>query len=762
MRAVLSYAFARARVRRGRQALAVVGIIAAAAMLGASVTVADSLHGGFTRTAHRADLPDVLATFAPLQRRRVSDAVSTLANIRSASYVLEQPGVHLSAGDNYTGHAKLIGVGDGRHGYAIVAGHDVERTGQAVIEAGLARSWHLRVGDRIGVENAQSDELRVVGIAVPPDTVAFPLTNGPRIYVSYPDARGVVGVAPGVVNGANLWLVDPGLVDTTLAQARAASFGVAGLTFVTRTGIQLLVGQAAGIVIAVLVAFSLIALVVACAMLAASAAAEVQRRFAALGLLRAVGVSARTLVAAAAVEATAVALPAGTLGVIAGWLAVHGATDRLLESLNQLPPGSSLWLLLVAAILGLTLLVVGATCWPVWRATRRPTVEVLRGGDVAGARRRIPLPAALPLLGLHLLLRRPARTAATIAVVGFAVSVVLAMLSIASVLENLDRQPLSVGKRYQLLVDAPPTQLPRIARLPQVEAATPYYSVEAADSFSLDEPFTLVAFGAPPSGYEAPPLSAGHRVRSADEVEVGLGLAQALGLEPGGELAAQLPDGRELRYRVAGIVDAIEDQGRVAYVEDALLLAAEPRLAGQIAVRLRPGASAAAVTSALARSGEQTTSSGGIAGQSVQGWAARSSGFLGILVGLLRSIAVLDAVVCLYAVGQALALTAQERRRALAILRAQGAGRLHLFTVFAVAAGSLVVMAGALAAVLERWALAPELARLAASYVVLALGAGAGLIGLTFAGLLAGGAFVAALLVRLVARQPVVVGLRED
>jgi hypothetical protein len=387
---------------------------------------------------------------------------------------------------------------------------------------------------------------------------------------------------------------------------------------------------------------------------------------------------------------------------------------------------------------------------------------VLRGGDVGSSARRLPLPSALPLLGLRLVLARPARAAATVAVVGFAVSVVLAILAIATVLQSLDKQPLSVGKRYQLLVDAPPSQLPRVERLPQVAAATPFYSVDVADSFALDEPFTLDAFGAPPPGYEAPPLVSGHLARRPDEAEVGLGLAQSLGLHPGGVLAAQLPDGREVRFRVAGIVQALEDQGRIAYVEAAPLLAAEPELSGEIAVKLRPGASAAAVTDALARRGESTSNSGGIAGQSVQGWAARSSGFIGILVALLRSVAVLDAGVCLYAIGQALALVAQERRRALAVVRAQGAGRIHLFAVFGVAAGFLVLLAWGLAALLERWAVAPGVARLAASYVVLALSAGGRLLAYTLAGLLAGAALVAALLVRVVARQPVVAGLRED
>jgi ABC-type lipoprotein release transport system permease subunit len=839
VRAVLAYAWARARAHRGRQVLALLGVVAAAAMVGASVTIAATLNGGFDRTAQRAGLPDVLATFSPLPRTQVAHVVSRLANVGSAAYVLQHGGVSLFAssgavrhggfsdGGNYNDndHGKLFGVGPGRHGYAIVAGHDIDGRGQAVIEAGLARAWQLRVGDRIGVDYSGSEEsLRIVGLAVPPDIVAYPLTKGPRVYTSYEDARQILGYAPGTVNGVNLWLADPRLVDVTLAQARSASFGVAGLQLVTRTGLKLLIGQAAGIVIAVVVAFSLIALLVACVMLSASAAAEMQRRLTAVGLLRAVGVSARTLVAAAAVEATAFTLPAVTLGVLGGWLAVQGSADRLLASLNEVPPGASLALFLVGSIVGLTLIVVAATCWPAWRATRRPPVEVLRGGDVGHNARSLPLPPTLSLLGVRLVLARPARTAATVAVVGFAVSVVLAILAIATVLLNLNQQPLSIGKRYQLLVYAQPSQLRQITRLPGVAAATPFSELEVADSFALDEPFTLDVFGAPPQQFEAPPLAAGHLPQRVNEAEVGVGLADALGLHPGSVLAAQLPTGQEARFRVAGIVQALEDQGRVAYVESPRLLGigrgagrrtcskgatgtgstivtspfgptsapgptgpqgptgsrsptgshCPPSLGGfgrfgglgfsnQIAVKLQPGASSAAVTEALARSGKgSTTDTGGIAGQSVQGWASRSSGFIDILVALLRTVAVLDICVCLYAVGQALALTSQERRRALAVVRAQGAGRLHLFAIFGVAAAFLVLLAWALAAALERWAVAPGVAHLAASYVVLTLSAGGQLLGLTLAGLLLGAAVVSALLVRAIVRQPVVAGLRAD
>src|SRR5439155_7968847 len=107
----------------------------------------------------------------------------------------------------------------------------------------------------------------------------------------------------------------------------------------------------------------------------------------------------------------------------------------------------------------------------------------------------------------------------------------------------------------------------RIGGLPGVAAAARGYEVTAADSFQLAEPFSVIAFPGDHTRFEAPALAQGRRLRRPDEVEVGLGLAQILNLYPGSTLAAQLPNGRELRYRVVGVVRALERQGRVAYVQ---------------------------------------------------------------------------------------------------------------------------------------------------------------------------------------------------
>jgi ABC-type lipoprotein release transport system permease subunit len=358
-------------------------------------------------------------------------------------------------------------------------------------------------------------------------------------------------------------------------------------------------------------------------------------------------------------------------------------------------------------------------------------------------------------------LARPARTAGGVVVLGSAVVVILLILSIAALLLRLDRNPVALGKRYQLTVAAAPAEAQRIARLPGVAAAAPRYDVNAADSFDLGEPFSLIAFPGDHTRFEALELAEGSRLRGPREVEVGLGLAQILNLRPGGTLAAQLPSGREVRFRVAGVVRALERQGRVAYVQPQRLLATDPGTPSEIAIRLRPGANSSAVRRELQQAGFFASSSRGIAGESVQNWASRSSGFIDLLVTMLRTVAVIDALVCLYAIAQMLALTVQERRTGLAAVRALGADRRQLASVVGSAAAPVVVAALLAGLVAERWLVGPAVSRLAANYVSLSLEPSAAAVAVTAAGLLAGTAVTVLWATRLVTSGPVVDWLRE-
>ncbi len=728
--------------------LAAAGVAAAALVVGVALTTGFGLSTGFDRAAGQADLPDVIARFDPTAVGDVDARVRALPNLRGRSYRYEETRVPLRARGRSTPQGVVHVVLGGRRGYAVVEGRDL-RPGEVLVERGLAREWDLRVGERLRV--AGLGALRVAGIALAPDNVAFPLAKTARVYVGEDTvAAAGIEVEP---NLAQLWLADPSRADVTLAQARAVSFGVGRLRFVTRSGIAVLVEQAGGIVIALLVAFSLVALIAAGTMLAAGAHAEVQRQLAGIGVRRALGFGVREVVTGHAAAAARVAAPAAALGLAAGALVAAGPTGDLLAALNQQPPGLALLLPLAGAWLLIVALTAAAAAWPAWRAARRAPAHLLRGGERAAPPARAGRGGFLAT-GARFATAGRARYAGSTLTLAVCGGVVLLMLALASLLVRLRDDPSIVGKRYALTTSAPPSLLPSIRAIPGVAGSAERFTVDAADAFRLDAPLRLVAYRGRPSAYEAPPLETGRRVRATDEVEVGRGLADALGLRPGSRLAVQLPSGQELRLRVVGVVRALERDGRQAWLRAARLLEAEPGLRGQVVVRLRDGASREAVAARLraldvlpARTGGATT---------------RDTGFLGILAGVLRAVALAVGLVCLYALAQGLAMTARERRGAIALLRAIGAGRREVSLVLGGAALAVVLPAAALAVVLGELVFAPLVARMAAQYAALPLGASAAQAAAVALGLLALSALSAALVARRILREPIVTGLREE
>ncbi len=251
----------------------------------------------------------------------------------------------------------------------------------------------------------------------------------------------------------------------------------------------------------------------------------------------------------------------------------------------------------------------------------------------------------------------------------------------------------------------------------------------------------MIAYAGDHTPFEAPPLGSGHRLRGARQAEVGAGLADALGLTPGSTLALALPSGRELRLRVAGVVSSLDHDGRVAYVPASALLGADPSASEQIAIRLAPRTDASSVSAALAALG--------VTPAAASGATARGKPLIDELRTILRAVAIVDGLVCLYALIQACGLVVQERRRTVAVLRACGAGSLAVRQLLLGAALALIVPAAVVGVLLERLVLGPALARLAASYATLALDPTGGEVLATLAGL----ALAAAVAVLWVARQ---------
>ena len=358
---------------------------------------------------------------------------------------------------------------------------------------------------------------------------------------------------------------------------------------------KILLSQAAGIVISLLVAFSLVALVAAGTMLAAGAHSEVQRRLTGFGVQRALGFSPSRIAAQQAVEAAVVAVPAATVGIALGAVVVARPAADLLAALNEVGPGPALAGPLLAALLAVVAVVVTAATWPAYRAAHRPPVEILRGGDLANLKGTVPFRfgGGLFALGVRFSTAARGRWIAAVTTIAVCAGVVTLMLALASLLVRLREDPGTIGKRYQLAVSLDAGAIGDARRIPGVDAVGQRYSIDAADSFRLGEPVRLVAYPGDHTNFEDPPLADGRRIRGPNEVEVGQGMADALGLRPGSVLATQIPEGGEVRFRVSGIVRALENDGRIAWVEPDKLLALRPDLSPQVVVRVKPDADTA-------------------------------------------------------------------------------------------------------------------------------------------------------------------------
>ena len=752
-----AWAAAALRLRAGRRrtSVAAATIAVASLLLGTAVTVGYGLVTGFDRAANAADLPDVIAQFDERPISGLDATLRALPNVAAVSYRFEFTNVPMGADGHFTRNGAVDIVDPGRRGYAVVAGRDVGRSSSdVVVERGLARSWGVAVGDRIRL--ARAGRFRVAGIGVDPENVAFPLATQAHVWLP---ASALAALPGGRLNRANvalIWLVDPKRADITLQQGRATSFDIGGLRFLTREGVGVLHDEAAGIIVALLAAVSLVSVIAAGVLLSARASADVRRGVATLGVQRAIGFSGDGLAGGWALAAALVAVPAAAAGLALGALIAYGPAAALLQALNELPPGGALAAPLGAALCIVTALVAASAWVPARRAARRAPVSLLRGAELAvpRSRRRPRLGAGAVVLGARLAAARRGRALTAVAILATTGAVLVLLVSLASLLSGLRDDPSALGRRYQLSVAAPARDAPAVARIPGVLAAEPRYAIDAAASFALQQPVRLIAFDGDHTPFEAPPLSAGRRLRSDNEAEVGQGLADALGLRVGSPLAVQVGE-RELRFRVAGIVRALEHDGRVAYVRAAPVLRAEPGAPGVIAIRLRGDADRAQVARAVAA----TT---GVSPGRPSTATPRSRAFLGTLASLLRVVAIVVGGVSLLALLQALGAVVAERGTTIAVLRAGGAGTATVVGLLAGAIAVLVLPALVAALALERLVLGPLVTALAAGYADLSLTPTAGQTLIVVAAFAAISAAAALLATRALLRAPIVEGLRSE
>ena len=255
-------------LRRRRALLTALGITLAAAMLSTALVLADGLGDGFARGARAADLPDVIVRFDPQSQQRVGRRIAALPDVAAFSTRTEFTNVDIAANGHSDGRASAEVVGAGRRGYAIVAGRDVSaRFGEVVMEtwggSGLgpdARETAWRSAASVPCASSASPRL--------PTTSATPSACPASTCRRRRSTPGSGAIGTRRSTWPRSGCVIPGYLNEVLVQARTSSYGLRGVRVITRSGVRVLLDQAAGIVIDLLVALSAFALATAAVMLA--------------------------------------------------------------------------------------------------------------------------------------------------------------------------------------------------------------------------------------------------------------------------------------------------------------------------------------------------------------------------------------------------------------------------------------------------------------------------------------------------------------
>jgi putative ABC transport system permease protein len=439
------------RAQRLRLVLSSLAITLGVAFVAGTFVLTDSIQAGFTR-AFAADATKVDVAVLPGGQDRGEVPYSLLAKVREVPGVGESQGV-------VSGTAALVGrdgkaagslatagvsIARGRLGRAVVtSGTAPVAAGQAVLDENTAQTRGFAPGDTITVldHEQRPHRFRLVGL----------IDVGANLDLNY---RGAVGFTPDV---ARTMTGEKGLREidvaagggTSAEELRAAVARAVGASYRVVTGRQLAdelaveSGADTKMLTIGLLAFGLVALLVAAMVIYNTFTILVAQRLRELALLRCVGATKGQVFGSVLAESAVVGLIASVAGLLLGYglgagaLALFGsAAMPLPEGVVTLTPRT----IVIALVAGLAVTVVAALL-PARAATAAPPVAALgtvpeRPTVTAGAVRiGVGLLLAAAGVGVTALgLTGPTGDPALIKVVAGGVVVFLAVLVLGPVL----------------------------------------------------------------------------------------------------------------------------------------------------------------------------------------------------------------------------------------------------------------------------------------------------------------------------------------
>jgi putative ABC transport system permease protein len=571
---------------------------------------------------------------------------------------------------------------------------------QALVDPAAARHgrWSGHVGSSASVIDS-SGLTRQLPIAGTGESLEFTTAgegdDAVVRYVSEATARAVAGL-----HGSNA--IDLHLDDTRPAAARAtvqrlherldAVTGRNALTdlpFVRQHGTW--PGQQAAsnfeTFLAIIAIVSLLSAVFLVASTMASLVAEQQRE---IGVMKAIGGSPLQICAVYARTAGILGAIGATIGALLAVLLANVVTRHLGSQFFGVTPSWQAPPPLIVGTIALGIAVAIAASLPsLVRAARLTTHDALgepsgssgRDGAIDRALRRWPL-AAMTRLGFANASRRRRRSASTVAQVAIAVAIMLSFLALGrtvvdvtnhnwdlfaadiSVRVDTNAKPLSPGERGAI------AGIPNVARVEPLYFAEVELDRERLGAWALPAGDTLYRNRVHRGRW----LSSRDSQGAAHVVVVGDSLARAHHLHVGGSIEMQTAAGPQ-RFQVVGIDDALNDNGRIAYLPLTTMRAVlrDPQATNGYWIQARDRTDNA--VDRLSTAIEDHLASGGYSPtstifhvQRAENVAANQS-----LVTTLTVLGLLIVAISLIGLVNAIAMSVLERRREIGVLRCLGA-----------------------------------------------------------------------------------------
>jgi putative ABC transport system permease protein len=289
--------------------------------------------------------------------------------------------------------------------YELVSGRAPRGRDEIVINRGAAEDGDLHVGDRTTIATPEPVEVTIVGIA----TFGGEDGLGPTTYAGFSREGAEAHLTGRPDEASNFLVAADGGVDADALRDRIADVLPRNAEAITGTALAAEASDTIdedflGFLRSFLLAFALVALVVATFSIHNTFSIVVAQRLRESALLRAVGASRRQVLGAVLAEALAVGVVATGAGLVAG-LALAGVLKGVFDAFGFALPAGGLELRPTTWVVG-ALVGVGVTVLAGWgpavRSSRVAPLAALRGADVdrtGASRRRAITGAGLVVVG---------------------------------------------------------------------------------------------------------------------------------------------------------------------------------------------------------------------------------------------------------------------------------------------------------------------------------------------------------------------------